>query len=102
MTELRNVLAQFGPYRGRIISLESGEFDQALADRWAIDPYAEAPAEPPALITPEEALEIEGKAREAAARLTGVVIEAEGEAKRKTAPREPEPPPQPASRAIRR
>ena len=49
MSELKRVQATHGPYRGTQIDLPVADAEQAIADGWAIDPFApvDPNAEPP-------------------------------------------------------
>lgn len=88
-----------GPYKGQRLTMAKAEAQQAIADKWAIDPFAspepppkegEAPKEAKPM-TDEERAEIHAKAHAAIAKLRG-----EEEPKKESPPKaEPEhkPPP---------
>jgi hypothetical protein len=88
-----------GPYRGQRLTMSKAEAQQAVADKWAIDPHA--PPEPPPKegeapkeakpMTDEERAEILAKAHAAIAKLRGE--EPEKETPPKADPAAHKPPP---------
>lgn len=66
--------AVIGPYRGQRLTMPKAEAQQAIADKWAIDPFAppskedEVPKKP---MTDEERAEIIAKAEAGLAKLRG-------------------------------
>jgi hypothetical protein len=60
--ETRIMQAVYGPYRDQRLSMSAADAEQAIADKWAIDPFAPAPVleegeevEPQTGLPPEEA-----------------------------------------------
>lgn len=81
--ELKTIEGLYGPYAGKRLTVSPADAEQAIADRWAKDPFA--PVEEPKegeelkLLTDEERQEILDKAEKAAKKLRGE--EEEGEDK---------------------
>jgi hypothetical protein len=50
--EPKMIEATLGPYAGQRLTVTPADFDKAIADKWAIDPFKEQPA-PAARLTPK-------------------------------------------------
>jgi hypothetical protein len=50
--EPKMIEATLGPYAGQRLTVSPADFDKAIADKWAIDPFKEQPA-PAARLTPK-------------------------------------------------
>jgi hypothetical protein len=92
-----------GPYAGQRLTMSKADADAAIAEKWAVDPFALPPtkeeeekqtkeAKP---MTEEERLEIRAKAEKAARKLRGEPEPEEPakEAAKPEPPKEPQPPP---------
>ena len=95
-----------GPYAGQRLTMSAADAAAAIAEKWAVDPFAPPPtkeeeekqAKEAKPMTEEERAEIQAKAEKAARKLRG---EQEPEEPAKAAakpepPKEPQPPPPPA------
>jgi hypothetical protein len=74
--EVAVIEATVGPYKGQRLTMSKAEAQQAIADRWAIDPFAPAEEPKPPKVEPkpptdEESAEILAKAHAAMAKLRG-------------------------------
>ena len=69
--ETKRIRPIWGEFRDQNIDLPIADADQAIADGWAVDPYAETPRELPPLLTDEERLQMEEKSAIAIAKARG-------------------------------
>jgi hypothetical protein len=71
MADTKRIRPIWGEFADQNIDLPVADADQAIADGWAFDPYAETPREPVPILTDGERQMMEEHSKKAIAKLRG-------------------------------
>jgi hypothetical protein len=71
MADTKRIRPVWGEFADQDIDLPEADADQAIADGWAFDPYAETPRELPPILTDGERAAMEELSKKAIAKLRG-------------------------------